>query len=257
MSARPPVFVGGTPAQQADTVIAHQNADQFAASCMGQLHGTPNDTNTLYDEWFGAFDQTRFDTVVKHFSDIYDVLQNEQVTYDLTGTGCDPSVYAYTYKGVRTVWLCSKYLSAPQTGTDSKSGTLIHELSHAVSSTDDIEYGEENCRNLATNDPSNAINNADSHEYFTEHLTGCFVASAVYWDAQHPDVAVLRAWRDNHLIPGANGRTAMRGLETAYKRVGPPLAEAVRRHPRLSCGLRRYLFAPFAAWLRRRNRSGN
>ena len=48
--------------------------------------------------------------------------------------------------------------------------TLVHEWSHAVSSTDDNVYGETACHDLATTDPSKAINNADSHEYFAEHL---------------------------------------------------------------------------------------
>lgn len=94
----------------------------------------------------------------------------EQVTYDLTGTGCKSGWFAYTYKGDRTVWLCSNYLSASQIGTDCKFGTLVHEWSHAVSSTDDIQYGETNCQNLANSDPAKATNNADSHEYFTERL---------------------------------------------------------------------------------------
>lgn len=168
--AKAPSFNGGTSAQQDETVIAHNNAQYFAALSAGQLKATTGSTNALYTEWFGAFDQGRYDSVTKHYTDISNVLDTEQVTYDLTGTGCKPSYFAYTHKGDRTVWLCNQYLSAPQIGTDCKFGTLVHEWSHAVSSTDDNAYGETDCRTLATNDPGKATNNADSHEYFAEHL---------------------------------------------------------------------------------------
>lgn len=168
--AKAPSFNGGTSAQQAETVIAHNNAQYFASLSAAQLKATTGSTNTLHQEWFGTFDQGRYDSVTKHYTDISNVLDTEQVTYDLTGTGCQPSYFAYTHKGDRTVWLCNQYLNAPQIGTDCKFGTLIHEWSHAVSSTDDNAYGEPNCRNLATNDPGKATNNADSHEYFAEHL---------------------------------------------------------------------------------------
>ena len=57
------------------------------------------------------------------------------------------------------------------TGTDSKGGTLIHEMSHfnAVAGTDDVVYGQSGAQNLANSDPDSAITNADSHEYFAEN----------------------------------------------------------------------------------------
>jgi hypothetical protein len=106
--------------------------------------------------------------VATHFTDISRVLETEEVTYDLTGSGCQPSYFAYTHKGDRTVWLCNQYFGAPQIGIDSKFGTLDHEWSHAVSSTDDNAYGQDACHRLAATDPNRAVNNADSHEYFAE-----------------------------------------------------------------------------------------
>lgn len=170
LKAQGPNFNGGTSTQQADTIIAHNNAQHFAELSASQLQGTAASTNSLYQEWFGAFDQTRYDTVSKHYTDISNTLNSEQVTYDLSGTSCPPDTFAYTHKGDRTIWLCGLYLNAPQSGIDCKFGTLVHEWSHAVCSTDDNAYGEPACHNLATTDPSTAICNADSHEYFAEHL---------------------------------------------------------------------------------------
>jgi hypothetical protein len=51
-------------------------------------------------------------------------------------------------------------------------GTLYHETSHfdIVANTDDVVYGQSGCRDLALSDPSKAVTNADSHEYFCESL---------------------------------------------------------------------------------------
>jgi hypothetical protein len=168
-AARTPNFVGGTDTERADTLIAHGNAQQFAALAASQLSTTTASTNALYQTWFGAFDQGRYDNVNKHYNDISNTLLTDQVTYDLTRDDCHSDWFAFTHKGDRTVWLCNLYFSAPQIGTDCKFGTLVHEWSHAVSSTDDNVYGETGCQSLATTDPGKATNNADSHEYFAEH----------------------------------------------------------------------------------------
>jgi peptidyl-Lys metalloendopeptidase len=57
------------------------------------------------------------------------------------------------------------------TGTDSKGGTLVHEMSHftVVAGTDDWAYGQAAAGALAGSNPDRAIDNADSHEYFGEN----------------------------------------------------------------------------------------
>jgi peptidyl-Lys metalloendopeptidase len=69
------------------------------------------------------------------------------------------------------VYLCNAFWAAPNTGTDSRAGTIIHELSHftVVAGTDDFAYGQTAARRLATKRPARAIMNADSHEYFSEN----------------------------------------------------------------------------------------
>lgn len=80
----------------------------------------------------------------------------------------------------------------------------------------------------------------------------CFVATAVYGDPWHPDVAVIRSWRDRHLASGAPGRFGMRVLAAAYQWFGPRLARRVLVRPRLAARLRAAIFQPWAALLRRR-----
>ncbi|HEX6197683.1 MAG TPA: S8 family serine peptidase [Jiangellaceae bacterium] len=79
----------------------------------------------------------------------------------------------------------------------------------------------------------------------------CFVATAVYGDPEHADVDFLREWRERHLSPGARGRAAMRLLVAAYARVGPRLAHMVDGLPRVAALLRRLVFMPAVAVLRR------
>ncbi|HEU4744115.1 MAG TPA: M35 family metallo-endopeptidase, partial [Anaerolineales bacterium] len=80
--------------------------------------------------------------------------------------------YAYVYPSQPyNIYLCQAFWSAPLSGTDSKAGTLIHEMSHfnVVAGTDDVVYGQAGARTLADENPDAAITNADSHEYFAEN----------------------------------------------------------------------------------------
>jgi hypothetical protein len=88
--------------------------------------------------------------------------------------------------------------------------------------------------------------------FYYVQAASCFVATAVYGDPSHPDVATLRAWRDRHLRPGARGRGAMQLLAAIYTVAGPLLARLVMLQPPLADLLRRRIFQPWAARLRRR-----
>lgn len=77
-------------------------------------------------------------------------------------------------------------------------------------------------------------------------LDECFVASAVYRDPRHPDVAAIRSWRDRHLQPGARGRLAMTGFTHLYNEVGPPLAGWISQRPDVARQVRTRLLEPLA-----------
>jgi hypothetical protein len=81
------------------------------------------------------------------------------------------------------------------------------------------------------------------------NLKSCFVASAVYGNSEHPNVQVLRDWRDAHLAPGARGRMAMQALVRGYALVGPPMARLVDAHPWFAKLVRERVLAPFVARL--------
>ena len=72
---------------------------------------------------------------------------------------------------VGVIHLCGAFWNILNTGTDSRAGTLIHESSHFTvnGATLDHVYGQDNAKNLANTNPSQAIDNADNHQYFAEN----------------------------------------------------------------------------------------
>lgn len=122
-----------------------------------------------YSKWFGAYTSARYATVQSHFNAIKDGFDNKPVVVDCK---CKQNYYAYVYPTQPyKIYVCKAFWTAPMTGTDSKGGTLIHEMSHfnAVAGTDDWVYGQSGAASLAISDPAKAVDNADSHEYFGEN----------------------------------------------------------------------------------------
>lgn len=128
-----------------------------------------NTSGERYTTWFGASNQNRQSRVTTQFSSIYTALDTQNIIFDCT---CTEDFYAYVYPSQPfEIYICNIFWDAELTGTDSKAGTIIHEVSHftVVASTDDHVYGQSGSQALAISNPENAVNNADSHEYFAEN----------------------------------------------------------------------------------------
>jgi len=124
-----------------------------------------------YTTWFGAYTSQRYGTASQHFVAI-DAAMDQSNGAITVNCGCNQKYYAYVYPNQPyEIYVCRAFWSASLTGTDSKAGTLIHEMSHfdAVAGTDDHVYGQAGAKNLAISNPTNALDNADSHEYFAEN----------------------------------------------------------------------------------------
>jgi len=161
-------FVSCSNTRQTQLATARNSAVTYATNAKSYLDaGTQG---TRYTWWFGAYTSSRYSTVRTHFTNLKSALSSQPYTFDCTCT--DSGTYAYVYPTQPyRVYLCGAFWSAPNTGTDSRAGTLVHESSHfnVVAGTDDWAYGQTAAHKLATTNVSHAIDNADSHEYFSEN----------------------------------------------------------------------------------------
>ena len=162
-------FSGRCSSTQMTTIMDALNAASgMANDSASYLNGTPSGT-PRYTTWFGAFSSSGWTTAKTHFAAIKDAFDTKPITVDCS---CKKSYYAYVYPNQPyKIYVCSAFWSAPMTGTDSKGGTLIHEMSHftVVAGTDDHVYGQSGAKSLAISNPTDALDNADSHEYFAEN----------------------------------------------------------------------------------------
>ena len=151
------------------TTIASALSAARTMATNGNSYMTRGVIGTRYTKWFGANNASRVATVKTHFANISNALNNAAITVDCS---CTDSSYAYVYPAQPyKIYVCNAFWNAPLTGTDSKGGTLVHEMSHftVVAGTDDWAYGQSAAASLATSNPARAIDNADSHEYFSEN----------------------------------------------------------------------------------------
>ncbi|GAB1596253.1 M35 family metallo-endopeptidase [Lysobacter claricitrinus] len=144
-------------------------ARTYSENAKGYLNG--GTVGARYTTWFGAYTSSRYSTARQHFVNIDSAIDQSggQVTINC---GCNQSYYAYVYPTrPYEIFVCRAFWSAPLTGTDSKGGTLIHEMSHfnVTAATDDHVYGQSGAKSLAASNPDQALDNADNHEYFAEN----------------------------------------------------------------------------------------
>jgi peptidyl-Lys metalloendopeptidase len=154
-------------AQQDGIADAVQAGLAMAQDADAYLQGQP--LAARYTAWFGALDNARATTVARHLAAIRDAFATRPITVDCA---CSQPWYAYVYPNAPyTIHVCKAFWTAPLTGTDSKGGTLVHAMSHftVVAGTGDWVVGQAAAGALAGSDPDRAIDNADSHEYFSEN----------------------------------------------------------------------------------------
>ncbi len=162
-------YVGCTATRTSTAGQAMTAARNYAENAKNYLNaGT---TGPRYTTWFGSYTSSRYGNARSHFTSIDTALDQNagQITINC---GCNQRYYAYVYPNQPyQIYVCKAFWSAGLTGTDSKAGTLVHEMSHfdIVANTDDVVYGQSGAKSLAISNPADAGRNADSHEYFAEN----------------------------------------------------------------------------------------
>jgi peptidyl-Lys metalloendopeptidase len=167
-----PTLIGCSSSQAAAISSAMLAAESYNNNALQHLNAQSSGT-TRYTTWFGRHSSSNWITLKSHYTKVQSVLSSKTVSFDCT---CPAehlkTAYAYVYKAQPyKVYLCNAYWSAPTTGTDTKGGTIIHELAHftVVADANDHAYTHSDCKSLALSNPAMAIMNADSLEYFAEN----------------------------------------------------------------------------------------
>lgn len=163
-----PSYVSCSSSRQSSLVTALSNAQSISLKAKNWLASAVPSTDAAYKTWFGTYTSSRYSTVQSHYNSIYSAFVNQRFTFYCD---CTDSSYAWVYANQPyRVHLCNAFWAAPSLGIDSKAGTLVHETSHftVVAGTQDWAYGQTACKSLATSNPTRAVANADSHEYFAE-----------------------------------------------------------------------------------------
>ncbi|KEP50728.1 deuterolysin M35 metalloprotease [Rhizoctonia solani 123E] len=156
-----------TPDQQNMITEAATYADQFISDALAYLQITSRDT-PRYGTWFGMYDSQRIETVKSHYAS--NLGRAMLSSYDCMPDSCQDGSVAYVWRqrpGV--IYFCNWFWARPSYGSNSKAGTIIHELSH-FAGTEDYVYGEVGSMDLARSAPLSAVMNADSHMYFAENF---------------------------------------------------------------------------------------
>lgn len=153
-------------------------AEQISITARDALNNAPVDQRASaerYLEWFGAYSEARYETVRSGMQKITDALINQRIGFDCT---CNidgrENVFAFVFTNDPfNMNVCPVFFLTTPAGTDSRAGTIIHEISHfnVVAGTDDFSsaLNQSGSRSLANSNPANAIRNANAFEYFAEN----------------------------------------------------------------------------------------
>jgi len=188
------VLIGGKPAARMGDTTAHGGSviigcptvligDVFSLALINALRMIESKLKELetWDEnakenlkkWMGDDSEATRDAVKEKIEKIRDaILDMDETNFQPAEEG-EEDCFAYVYPNdsTHTVYIGDDFGPAPNTGTNSKAGTVIHEASHFndVVGTDDHTYGTTKTQNLASSSPSTAQDNADNFEYYMEH----------------------------------------------------------------------------------------
>ena len=170
-----PKLVGNYPNPRDEGETEH--AYKLAYSAIEKSIPSTTENPELYKEWFG---DPYTPTAKSNYTTMKSTMEKTEFTLHACPTKeenkntPETSYHGFTYRDGSTIYLGDLYFDADLEGTDSKMGTIVHEMSHSAAGTKDVEqdgdyvYGQEECQKLAMDHPELAIINADNHEYFSE-----------------------------------------------------------------------------------------
>lgn len=152
---------------------ALQDSSSLAQNAVSHLQsnplGSPQQTT-----WFGEFSRKRYNSTLSSFISLSSISSIESSGWSFDCSTCtDPRAYAYVYpEEYGKLYLCGLFWKVKSVGSGSRADTIIHEGTHflQILGTQDIVYGEDQCKSLAKKDSSSASNNADNHAFFSDYV---------------------------------------------------------------------------------------
>ncbi len=191
--ARAASFSSCSSGQQAEITTALDAAETITSEARSALAGlTENQRpgSPRYLKWFGQHTEGGFSRVLSTFTETENVIANSEIEFDCS---CNEPFFAYVFPvDPFKIYLCPLFWNASLFGTDSRAGTIVHELTHfpEIIGTHDHAYGARDVANLAIVDPTRATFNADSYEYFAENTPAVDIADDSVANDIYADLAV-------------------------------------------------------------------
>jgi len=143
--------------------------------------------NPVFERWFGVYSKQNAEKVRRNLKSIVSAIRTGKMDVACVTDGvglCDPETYAFVDPDVPyEVKLCANFFTmdtmkdltdeSVHAGHGTRAGTFVHEISHftMTAGTDDVCYSREDCMEMALDAPQDAVNNADSYQYFVEDVT--------------------------------------------------------------------------------------
>lgn len=170
--ARAAEYTGCTASQLAQLPGDFDESEQITREAISALENLPENErpgSPRYLRWFGTYDRNRYESVLDIYRKSEALMGRGEVEF---ACDCQEPFFAFIRRSEPfKVNLCTFYWSAQRSGRDSRSGTILHEVSHfnEIGGTNDFAYGHALASNLASTSPGRAVLNADSIEYFAEN----------------------------------------------------------------------------------------
>ncbi|KIM29274.1 hypothetical protein M408DRAFT_68091 [Serendipita vermifera MAFF 305830] len=163
---------------QASFISSSYTEGKALASLAANYITTNGANSTLFKAYFGA------QSIATPLSVLNNVANENSSTRTLGCSDpyavCDGNVIAYTVIATTNIYFCNIFYNEVATtslctGTtiasrNIRGGTVLHEITHATSDTDDIGYGCAYDKNLAISSPSRAAINADNYNCFATEI---------------------------------------------------------------------------------------
>lgn len=141
----------------------------------------------VFQRWFGKHTVQSGEKVRRNLKAVVSAIRKDEIAAVCVNEGsglCDGDTYAFVDPDdPYQVSLCPAFFvmdtmkqltdESVAAGNGTRAGTWVHEITHFtnVAATDDICYSREDCSDMASAAPMDALMNADSYQYFVEDVT--------------------------------------------------------------------------------------